>query len=133
MAKPDVMDEDDSEPLREQNVKKESEEGSMFVLPINNGQDHSSGNGEGSPSDQKPSSDKEQDPNPPAPKVGFQNGLATPLTVAEDELDLVRANPVREIFHDGASENVDWIRLAYGRAFHIERQGPPNAARFRFK
>ncbi|KAM3551524.1 hypothetical protein ARSEF4850_007822 [Beauveria asiatica] len=142
MAKPDAMDEDDSEPLGEQNVKKESEEGSMFVSPINNNQDNSPEKGKGSPSDPKPSSDKEQDPTPssnndhekpPPPKVGFENDLATPSTEAEDELDLVRANPIREIFHDGASENVGWIRLAYGRPFDIERQGPPNAARFRFK
>ncbi|KAK8148641.1 hypothetical protein G3M48_009561 [Beauveria asiatica] len=142
MDKPDAMDEDDEEPAGGLDVKKESEEGSMFVSPISNDQDHppEKSKGLGSPSDPKPSSDKEQDSKPPSdnshekpppPKVDFQNGLATPST--EDELDLVRANPVRELFHDGASENVGWSRLAFGRAFNIERQGPPNAARFRFR
>ncbi|KAM3553970.1 hypothetical protein ARSEF4850_006672 [Beauveria asiatica] len=140
MDKPDAMDEDDVEPAGGQDVKKESEEGSMFVLPISNDQDHSPEKSKGSPSDPKPSSDKEQDSKPPSDnshekpsprKVDFQYGLATPST--EDELDLVRANPVRELFHDGASENVGWSRLAFGRAFNIERQGPTNAARFRFR
>ncbi|KAM3522956.1 hypothetical protein MY4038_008400 [Beauveria bassiana] len=113
MDKPDAMDEDDEEPAGGQDVKKESEEGSMFVPPISNDQDHSPEKSKGSPSGPKPSSDKEQDSKPPSdnshgkpppPKVDFQNGLATPST--EDELDLVRANPVRELFHDGASENI---------------------------
>ncbi|EJP62000.1 uncharacterized protein BBA_09048 [Beauveria bassiana ARSEF 2860] len=144
MTKPEAMDEDDEEPAGEQNVKKESEEGSMFVSPINNDQDNSPEKGKGSPSDPKPSSDKEQYPKPssdkeqdpkpssdkeqdptpssnndhdkpPPPRVGFQNGLAKPSTEAEDELDLVRANPVRSLFHGGASENVGWSRLALKR------------------
>ena len=142
LEKPETMDEDDEGPEGERLVKKEPEESGMFVSTTDQGQDHSSKNDGGSPSDQKPSSDLEKDSKAPSdnkheklppPKVGFQNGLATPSTDNEDELDLVRANPVRELFHGGASENVGWIRLAYGRAFDVERQGPPNAARFRFK
>lgn len=142
LEKPEAMDEDDEEPEGERPVKKEPEESGMFVSTIDQGQDHSSKNDGSSPSDQKPSSNKDKDSKPPSdnnhgkpspPKVGFQNGLATPSTDVEDELDLVRANPVRESFHAGASENVGWIRLAFGRAFDVERHGPPNAARFRFK
>ena len=137
----EAMDEDDEEPAEEQPVKKESEESGMFVSTTDEAQNHSSKNDGSSPSDQTPSLNKEKDSKPSGnndgkptpPTVGFQHGLATPSTDVEDELDLVRANPMREIFHDGASENVGWVRLSYGRAFDVERHGPPNAARFRFK
>ncbi|KAM3519855.1 hypothetical protein MY4038_009644 [Beauveria bassiana] len=142
LDQPDAMTVDDEKPPVEQNVKKEPGEGSMFVSKTTGDLNHPSENGESLPSDQKPSSDTEQDLKPasdnnqekrPPPKVGFQYGLATPSIEAEDELDLVLANPVREIFYDGASENVGFARLAFGRPFDIERQGPSNAARFRFK
>ncbi|OAA59236.1 hypothetical protein LEL_10844 [Akanthomyces lecanii RCEF 1005] len=141
VEKPEAMEEDEEESEGEQPVKKEPEESGMFVSTTGEAQNHSPKNDRGSPSDQKPSSSKEKDSKPPSdnheksppPKVGFQHGLATPSTDVEDELDLVRANPMREIFHDGASENVGWARLSYGRAFDVERHGPPNAARFRFK
>ncbi|KAJ2971028.1 hypothetical protein NQ176_g7894 [Zarea fungicola] len=144
MEKPVAMDvaEDNVEPPGEQQVKKESDEGSMYVLPIDAGQNQSSQKADGSTSDQEQSSREEKDPEPsgdnnqgklPQPKVAFRNDLPTPPADSEDELDLVRANPLREILHDGAYQDEGWVRLAYGSAFDVERQGPPNAARFRFK
>ncbi|KAM3560554.1 hypothetical protein ARSEF4850_003597 [Beauveria asiatica] len=157
---PDAMDRDDN-PAGGLDVKKEIEEGSMFVSPISRDPERSPEKSEGSPSDPTPSSDKGQDPKPLSgkeqdstppsgkeqdtkppgdnsheklrpPNVEFENGLATPPTEDDDKLVLVRANPVRERFH-GSSENVGWCRLAFGRAFDIEKQGPRNAPRFRFR
>ncbi|KAJ3482683.1 hypothetical protein NLG97_g7506 [Lecanicillium saksenae] len=134
--KPAAMDEDTEKPADTRNVKEEPSEGDMFVSQPKEEQNHvpkTSGNGDADQeSDSRPSDEDNHGKIVPR-KVGFENGLPSPPRDYDDPLDLVRANPLRELFHGGGSENLGWVSLAFGRAFDVERQGPPNAARFRFK